>query len=697
MRRPLRTTTGPLSWTQTMLLHSATVASPKASWAGTRRPLRTATGPLSWIQTLPLHSATVATPKTILAGMKRPLRTTTGAIELDPNFASAFRNRGNSKHSVGKYEEAIEDHNKAIELKANDAIAFRERGNSKHNLGRYEEAIEDFNRAIELDPNYAMSFCMRGSSVRLLGNHEAAIRDLDKALELEPENALFFRSRGDCKQAIGKHEAAIEDYNLAIELNRDDVIAVANRSFSECAQRKLDKPPIDVELVWLVEKLKQLQKEVNQPIDCLLKQVMEQTSDFVNSHPNMQLLPSQLDPTFECDGTSGSFSVCSLGSWIDVGSQGCCCFLPDTYFTVLMEDGEVLTPARRLFQGANVVAANGRTTEVTFPPEQHQVHAVIELQAGDAFLVVSPDHRILVPGNVTVQAQDLHVGSEVILDGNLAALTSLKWKVEPTIVLKIGIFDKEQRALNSREAVRCYSEALELSSELGPSIWCNRALAYLQIEEWQAADADTSAVLASEVEEKLRVKALYRRALAREALGRFEEAEVDANLALKAAPGNVGIRAAAERLRQRRAPVARGWVARQPYHTAAVKSLAMAIEGSRSSADLVRFPNGMAVQFHQHNGGLVAIRQLARESPTTDLADGLHAEYDVGGNLVKIFSKFAQDFTGPYITFNADASICLGETYCYQAWSDGLRTVRHPRGLHRRCAANVDHSSQEGH
>ena len=334
------------------------------------------------------------------------------AIELDPNFASAFRNRGNSKHSVGKYEEAIEDHNKAIELKANDAIAFRERGNSKHNLGRYEEAIEDFNRAIELDPNYAMSFCMRGSSVRLLGNHEAAIRDLDKALELEPENALFFRSRGDCKQAIGKHEAAIEDYNLAIELNRDDVIAVANRSFSECAQRKLDKPPIDVELVWLVEKLKQLQKEVNQPIDCLLKQVMEQTSDFVNSHPNMQLLPSQLDPTFECDGTSGSFSVCSLGSWIDVGSQGCCCFLPDTYFTVLMEDGEVLTPARRLFQGANVVAANGRTTEVTFPPEQHQVHAVIELQAGDAFLVVSPDHRILVPGNVTVQAQDLHVGSE---------------------------------------------------------------------------------------------------------------------------------------------------------------------------------------------------------------------------------------------------------------------------------------------
>ena len=35
-------------------------------------------------------------------------------------------------------------------------------------------------------------------------------------------------------------------------------------------------------------------------------------------------------------------------------------------------------------------------------------------------------------------------------------------------------------------------------------------------------------------EEKLRVKALYRRALALEALQRLEEAEVDINLALKA-------------------------------------------------------------------------------------------------------------------------------------------------------------------
>ncbi|CAK9000863.1 unnamed protein product, partial [Durusdinium trenchii] len=306
---------------------------------------------------------------------------------------------------------------------------------------RYEEAIEDYNRAIELKPDDAVAFCKRGSSLRAVGQHEAALEDLDKAIELVPENVLFLRIRGDCKQAVGRHEAAIEDYNLAIELNPEDAMAVANRTFSECALRKLAKgTSIDAELVWLVEKLKQLQKEVNQPIDCLLKQVMEQTLDFdevpgaVNSNPNMQLLPpSQLDPTSD----SGS-SVCSSGSWIDVGSQGSCCFLPDTYFTVLMEDGEVLAPARRLFQGASVVAANGRTTEVTFPPEQHQVHAVIELQAGDAFLVVSPDHRILVPGNVTVQAQDLHVGSEVILDGNLAALTSLKWKVEPTIVLKIG-------------------------------------------------------------------------------------------------------------------------------------------------------------------------------------------------------------------------------------------------------------------
>jgi len=51
---------------------------------------------------------------------------------------------------------------------------------------------------------------------------------------------------------------------------------------------------------------------------------------------------------------------------------------------------------------------------------------------------MSLDHRILVPGNKTVQAMELEVDSEVILDGTQAKLTSMEWKHEPTMVLKIS-------------------------------------------------------------------------------------------------------------------------------------------------------------------------------------------------------------------------------------------------------------------
>ena len=65
-------------------------------------------------------------------------------------------------------------------------------------------------------------------------------------------------------------------------------------------------------------------------------------------------------------------------------------------------DGEILSPAKMLFKGARVVAANGTPVEIVHPPEQHRVDAVIELQADHSFLVVSPDHRILIAGNKTV-------------------------------------------------------------------------------------------------------------------------------------------------------------------------------------------------------------------------------------------------------------------------------------------------------
>eukprot|EP00435_Cladocopium_sp_Y103_P040366 s361_g11.t1 len=109
-----------------------------------------------------------------------------------------------------------------------------------------------------------------------------------------------------------------------------------------------------------------------------------------------------------------SSSAGSTGSWTHVTGEPCC-YLPDTYFKVMTADGEILSPAKMLFNGAIWRASGcseGTLVEVVHPPEQHQVDAVIELKADHSFLVVSPDHRILIPGNKTVHGQRMEARAD---------------------------------------------------------------------------------------------------------------------------------------------------------------------------------------------------------------------------------------------------------------------------------------------
>jgi hypothetical protein len=137
-------------------------------------------------------------------------------------------------------------------------------------------------------------------------------------------------------------------------------------------------------------------------------------------------------------GHSGASSVDPLESWIHVGSTKPCCFHPDAHFKVFTSDGPVLAPASMLHQGARVQSASGKVVEVVNPPEQHQVDSVIELKAGTASLVVSPDHRVLAPGNKTVKAEELSEGDVVILDGIPARLSSWERKTGKMVVIRLG-------------------------------------------------------------------------------------------------------------------------------------------------------------------------------------------------------------------------------------------------------------------
>eukprot|EP00747_Dinoflagellata_sp_TGD_P075453 gnl/TRDRNA2_/TRDRNA2_158744_c0_seq2.p1 gnl/TRDRNA2_/TRDRNA2_158744_c0~~gnl/TRDRNA2_/TRDRNA2_158744_c0_seq2.p1 ORF type:complete len:175 (+),score=42.32 gnl/TRDRNA2_/TRDRNA2_158744_c0_seq2:106-630(+) len=110
------------------------------------------------------------------------------------------------------------------------------------------------------------------------------------------------------------------------------------------------------------------------------------------------------------------------------------------------------------------------------------------------------------------------------------------------------------------DAVALYSRALKAipaagdNNMLRATIFCNRSLARHQCEEWHGAAEDATSALESlppqgpEID-KMRVKALYRRALAQEASGvELRSAFLDLNQALKLAPSNEGIVSAAKRI-----------------------------------------------------------------------------------------------------------------------------------------------------
>ena len=149
-----------------------------------------------------------------------------------------------------------------------------------------------------------------------------------------------------------------------------------------------------------------LQMKVAQDLNDQLVGFKRQVDQLGNLPAPLPTMDKKIEIS-QAESDASSSCTASIGSWAYVDAGRPCCFLPDTYFMVMTaDDGEILVPAKKLFKGAEVIAANGKVIEVAHPPEQHRVDAVIELQAGQSFLVVSPDHRILIPGNKTVPLPD---------------------------------------------------------------------------------------------------------------------------------------------------------------------------------------------------------------------------------------------------------------------------------------------------
>lgn len=277
---------------------------------------------------------------------------------------------------------------------------------------------------------------------------------------------------------------------------------------------------------------------------------------------------------------------------------------------------------------------------------------------------------------------------------------------------------------NFEEAEAHYTAALKRLPDdsqgnvLHTTLLCNRAHARQQLKQWQLAVEDTTAALqhltdsAAETQ-KMRVKALYRRALAQESLGQAAEAFQDLNDALKVAPTNDGIIAAAKRIKEMLpakmlnpplSPPTCAWVPQHPFCTKNIIRLADSdqfpgrIRGYTpvDSNAVVKFANGMGVAAYHGLGGLCAIWPLGiprliprcRErgsmghvipeqgppelgddyfsKPNMRPGDGIHLKYSRGGDLRWIQKIHKGTLEGLALRFEPEGFLKYEECGVYQ-------------------------------
>ncbi|CAE7845063.1 unnamed protein product [Symbiodinium necroappetens] len=101
--------------------------------------------------------------------------------------------------------------------------------------------------------------------------------------------------------------------------------------------------------------------------------------------------------------------------------------------------------ASKLMEGTTTRLADNDSevwSHVRQAPELHRAEKTLLLHAGSAVLQICPDHRIALPTGDSVQAGNLRIGQEVMLQSVETQLTRLELNSAPTNVLKLA-FDPD--------------------------------------------------------------------------------------------------------------------------------------------------------------------------------------------------------------------------------------------------------------
>ncbi|CAE7541754.1 unnamed protein product [Symbiodinium sp. CCMP2592] len=297
---------------------------------------------------------------------------------------------------------------------------------------------------------------------------EAEAKEILRRLQ---EDKRSYQDREHCPQAEA-HPAWAEEAGSKAEMQLQKAVLEGR---CEQLRQQLVKAEAKLDLMqgarskveWQLEKENAVLQERCEQLQQQLAKTEGQTSRLLEEkgmyQERLRGLEDKLTTLTKAHLQWDPFAGCLSVTASDDGSSSSepHCFVLDAIFRTRLYDTDYFIMGRDLKMGSQVVAGNGKTIlTVTSPPKICDATEIVHLQAGDASLDVTPDHRVQVPDatgewdeNLYRPAGALKTGDLVMLDsGEPAELTDAKTLPMECSVVKIRLDPHLPVAVFSRPA-----------------------------------------------------------------------------------------------------------------------------------------------------------------------------------------------------------------------------------------------------
>lgn len=155
----------------------------------------------------------------------------TAAIERNKYRGEVFKLRGFVRQMMHADSLAVTDYDRGLELTPHDPWLFYYKGVAQGDMGKYDDATESFHRLFAMRPNFEEALAPAARLMTLKGDTIGALDFIERALKHNPSAEGPHTLRADILLKQQKWEEALNDYDVIVSYHPDDPDLYINRAY----------------------------------------------------------------------------------------------------------------------------------------------------------------------------------------------------------------------------------------------------------------------------------------------------------------------------------------------------------------------------------------------------------------------------------------------------------------------------------